>query len=155
MKYVLLLLVGVAGFFNPSVGQSIRRKPINRAEFTRLMQTVADGLNENNAHKAADCFALDAIYSEPPNRQLYRGRERLFEVFGGDKGRKQPMRMQWHHLTFDEQTQTGSGEFSLTDGATIHGMTSIRIRDGLIGNWRQYSYESSLDWNAFILQNPF
>ncbi|GAB3271168.1 hypothetical protein GCM10027347_42280 [Larkinella harenae] len=119
------------------------------------MQTVADGLNENNGRKAADCFALDAIYSEPPNKQIYRGRDRIFEFFGGWKGRPKLTQMVWHHLAFDEQTQTGSGEFSLTYGSTVHGMVSIRIRDGLIGNWREYFYQSALDWNGFVLQNPF
>lgn len=143
------------GFTINALAQKTAQKPITRAEFIRLMETVAAGLNENNGRKAADCFALDAIYSEPPNKQIYRGRDRIFEFFGGWKGRPKIMQMVWHHLAFDEQTQIGSGEFSLTYGNTIHGMVSVRIRDGLIGNWREYFYQSALDWNGFVLQNPF
>ncbi|MGV3556808.1 nuclear transport factor 2 family protein [Larkinella arboricola] len=155
MRQLFLLVFFFFGLLIQSRAQSSRQKPISRAEFTRLMQTVADGLNENNGRKAADCFALDAIYSEPPNKQIYRGRDRIFEFFGGWKGRPKITQMVWHHLAFDEQTQTGSGEFSLTYGSTVHGMVSIRIRDGLIGNWREYIYQSALDWNGFVLQNPF
>jgi hypothetical protein len=155
MKQLLLFLTISLGILTTCAGQSTKQKPISRAEFMRLMQTVAAGMNENNARKSADCFALDALYSEPPNKQIYRGRDRLFEFFGGNKGRPKITQMIWHHLAFDEQAQVGSGEFSLTNGATVHGMVSIRIRDGLIGNWREYVYQSALDWNAFILQNPF
>ena len=37
----------------------------NLEEFRQLMQTVADGWNEGDAHKAADCFSQDAVYVEP------------------------------------------------------------------------------------------
>ena len=155
MKRTLLFCFFFFGLFVESQAQLGNRKPINRAEFFRLMQTVAAGLNENNGRKAADCFTLDAIYSEPPNKQIYRGRDRIFEFFGGWKGRPKVVQMVWHHLTFDEQTQVGSGEFTLTNGSSAHGMVSVKIREGLIGNWREYFYQSALDWNGFILQNPF
>ena len=155
MKKYFLFAFLFLGFLYTSFAQSSRHKPITRSEYIRLMQTVAAGLNENNGRKAADCFALDAIYSEPPNKQIYRGRDRIFEFFGGWKGRPKVMQMVWHHLTFDEQTQIGSGEFSITNGSSTHGMVSVRIREGLIGNWREYFYQSALDWNGFILQNPF
>ncbi|MGA0555405.1 nuclear transport factor 2 family protein [Larkinella sp. VNQ87] len=155
MKTFLLVAFFFLAFSKASPAQSVKHKPISRADFLRLMQTVADGLNENNGRKAADCFALDAIYSEPPNKQIYRGRDRIFEFFGGFKGRPKVAQMVWHHLAFDEQTQIGSGEFSLTYDKTVHGMVSVRIRDGLIGNWREYFYQSALDWNGFVLQNPF
>jgi hypothetical protein len=47
---------------------------ISTDEFERLMQTIAEGWNEGNARQAADCFSQDAIYVEPPDKQLYRGR---------------------------------------------------------------------------------
>ncbi|GAB3901015.1 hypothetical protein GCM10028803_24950 [Larkinella knui] len=155
MKHLVLSMLCLFGFLIDCPAQLTNRKPINRAEFIHLMQTVAAGLNENNGRKAADCFALDAIYSEPPNKQIYRGRDRIFEFFGGWKGRPKVVQMVWHHLAFDEQTQVGSGEFTITYGSTVHGMVSVKIREGLIGNWREYFYPSALDWNGFILQNPF
>ena len=50
---------------------------MTETEFERMMQTIADGWNEGNARKAADCFSMDAIYSEPPEKQLYHGRDEL------------------------------------------------------------------------------
>jgi hypothetical protein len=61
---------------------------ITAAKFQTLMQTVADGWSEGNARKAANCFTADAIYTEPPDKQLYKGREELFKFFGGNEGRK-------------------------------------------------------------------
>ena len=46
------------------------------------MQTIADGWNAGHARTAADCFSAEAIYVEPPDKQLYRGRAALYEFFG-------------------------------------------------------------------------
>jgi hypothetical protein len=62
------------------------------------MKCVADGWNEGNAEKAAGCFAEDAIYLDPPDKQIYRSRKELFEFFGGKEGRKRPMKMVWCDL---------------------------------------------------------
>ena len=72
-------------------------KPMTAAEFEQLMQNIADGWNEGNPRKAADCFSMEAIYCEPPQKQLYHGRHELYEFFGGDKGTDIPMKMTWHH----------------------------------------------------------
>ena len=71
-------------------------------------------------------------------------------------GRASSMRMTWHHVSFNEAKQVGSGEFTFEwpDGQ-VHGMTSIRIRDCLIANWREYFYESDLDWEEFQGINRF
>jgi hypothetical protein len=39
-------------------------------DFEKLLHQVAEGWNEGNAQKAAECFSIDAIYIEPPDRQL-------------------------------------------------------------------------------------
>jgi hypothetical protein len=118
-------------------------------DFEKLMWTVADGWNEGNARKAADCFAKDATYVEPPDKQIYRGREELFEFFGGEEGREEPMKMTWHHLAFNEATGVGSGEFTFEYGTFSHGVVMVRIQNGKIQNWREYYYESELDWDDF------
>ena len=51
-----------------------KKQKITAMEFDRLMQLVADGWNKGDARKAADCFTESAIYSEPPDKQLYKGR---------------------------------------------------------------------------------
>ncbi len=82
---------------------------MNTVTFRRLMQTIADGWNEGDARKAADCFAEDATYTEPPGKQVYHGRAALYQFFGGDSGPQSPMHMTWHHLVFDEETRIGAG----------------------------------------------
>jgi hypothetical protein len=125
------------------------------AEFRALMQKLADGWSSGNARQAADCFTEDAVYSEPPDKQLHRGRDALFRFFGGEKGRPQAMKMTWHHLAFDESRQIGFGEFTFEYGGRVHGVAVVRIAEGRIRNWREYWYESSLDWDRFVGENPF
>jgi hypothetical protein len=130
-------------------------RTLRTSEFETLMNTLAAGWSEGNARKAADCFTEDALYTEPPDKQIYRGREALFRFFGGTAGRKERMTMTWHHLLFDEKRQIGAGEFTFEYGSKAHGMVMVRIADGKIRNWREYWYESSLDWDRFVAANPF
>lgn len=124
-------------------------------QFEKLMQTIVEGWNEGNAKKAADCFTEDAIYTEPPDKQLYKGREALFKFFGGNEGRKSQMKMTWHHLMFNEHNQIGAGEFTFEYGGKVHGMVIVKITNGKISNWREYWYESDLEWEKFIGENKF
>lgn len=133
-----------------------RQTPFSDSDFERLLQTVADGWNANDAAMASSAFAIDAVYSEPPDRQTYRGRQELFEFFGGADGRDSEMSMTWHHISFNEDTSTGAGEFTFAwPTGQVHGMVSIRVEDGLIANWREYYYASDLVWDRFIRLNPF
>jgi hypothetical protein len=54
-KYVCLTVIATCMFLQPAFGTT-------KAQFEKLMQGVAEGWNENNARKAADCFAEDAVY---------------------------------------------------------------------------------------------
>lgn len=125
------------------------------AQFRTVLNDLAEAWNQGDARRAADCFTADAVYTEPPDKQVYRGREELFRFFGGAQGRAGQMAMQWHHLAFDEETQIGFGEFTFTYGSTVHGVAVVRLRDGRIANWREYWYESALPWDRFIRANPF
>lgn len=128
---------------------------LTQQEFVELLQRLADGWNQGNAAQAASCFAQDALYTEPPDKQYYAGRDALYQFFGGANGRAGEMNMVWHHIVFDETAQIGAGEFTFTYGETVHGVTMIKVRDGLIGNWREYWYASELPWDAFIKLNSF
>lgn len=125
------------------------------ARFRTLLETVAAGWNAGDARQAADCFTEDAVYSEPPRKQFYRGREALFEFFGGKEKPDPPMKMTWHHLAFDEAAQVGFGEYTFQMNKRYHGVVVVRIRDGRIANWREYQYESPLDWETFVDENRF
>ena len=150
MRLIILALALLA-----IVPPPIHARPTTTAQFEILLRTLAEGWNEGNAQKAADCFTENAVYSEPPDKQLYRGRAALFKFFGGAEGRKRAMKMTWHHLVFNEQTQIGAGEFTFEYGGTVHGVAMVKIENGRISNWREYWYESALDWERFTHSNPF
>ena len=123
--------------------------------FRKLMKAIAEGWNEGDARKAADCFTEDAVYVEPPDSQVYNGREALYAFFGGDAGPELPMKMTWHHLAFDEASQIGFGEYTFEMYSRYHGIVIVKVREGKISNWREYQYKSNLAWADFVEQNPF
>lgn len=125
------------------------------SEFEKLMQTIADGWNDGNARKSADSFSMDAIYVEPPDKQVYYGREELYEFFGGDHGPEIPMHMTWHHLAFNEEEQIGFGEYSFQMHGKYHGIVTVQLASGLIRFWREYQYKTELDWDEFTSLNSF
>ena len=133
----------------------MKNNKLSRLEFTELLQRLAEGWNQGKAQQAADCFTQDALYTEPPDKQYYSGRHALYEFFGGANGRAGQMTMVWHHIVFDEDSQIGAGEFTFTYGDSVHGITMIKVRDGLISNWREYWYASPLVWEVFTEKNSF
>lgn len=124
---------------------------MDHGAFVSLMETVARGWNEGDARLAAECFADDAVYVEPPDLQRYEGRVALFEFFGGDE--PPSMSMTWHHLAVDGEI--GFGEYTFRGGRQYHGIVVVRIRDGLIDRWREYQYVSDQDWEAFVGPSRF
>jgi ketosteroid isomerase-like protein len=128
---------------------------ISTVEFNQLIQTISDGWNEGDARKAADCFSEDAIYVEPPDRQLYHGRVELYEFFGGDRGTNLPMKMTWHHLAFNEENQIGFGEYTFEMHRRYHGIVVVKIEAGVIKHWREYQYQTKSSWKEFTSHNPF
>lgn len=124
---------------------------MDRHAFRALLQTVADAWNRGDPRAAADCFAPDAIYMEPPDAQRYDGREALFAFFRGDGSRARAMSMTWHHAAYDPDRGLGFGEytFSLPGRFTAHGVAVVTIRDGLIATWREYQYRSDLPFEGF------
>jgi len=124
--------------------------------FETLLDQVETGWNSNNAGLAASAFAIDAVYSEPPDKQLYVGRNAIFEFFGGVDGRDSWMRMTWHNKTFNQRTSIGAGEFTFEwPGGQVHGMVSIKVEGDLISHWREYYYDSDLSWEEFTAQHSF
>ena len=124
-------------------------------EFKNMLETIAAAWGRGDARTAADCFAEEAVYSEPPDRQLYRGRSELYDFFGGNEDPPPPMQMTWHHVVFDEDEQVGAGEYTFQGRNRYHGAVLIRIADGKIANWREYQYRSELDWDEFVGLNRF
>jgi SnoaL-like protein len=128
---------------------------VSVADFRTLMQTIADGWSTGDACMAAGCYAENAVYSEPPDRQLYVGHDAFYRFFGGDREPAPEMRMVWRHLIFDESKQVGAGEYTFEAENQYHGGVMVRVVEGKIANWREYQYRSALDWPAFIGLNAF
>lgn len=128
---------------------------ITQVQFEELMRTVAGGWNEGNARKSADCFCEDAVYAEPPEKQLHRGRAELYEFFGGDAGTDLPMKMTWRHLAFNEAEQLGFGEYTFEMHGRYHGIVITRIENGVIKYWREYQYPTELVWEEFSRHTTF
>ena len=153
LPLIVVIISALPLFMNANSGASADK--ITAAQFKNLMRTVAAGWNEGDAKKAADCYTDDAIYTEPPDRQVYVGRQALYEFFGGDKKPDPPMKMTWHHLAFDEESQTGFGEYTFQMNSRYHGIVVVKIRGGRISNWREYQYKSDLEWRDFVKKNDF
>ncbi|HMJ53846.1 MAG TPA: nuclear transport factor 2 family protein [Polyangiaceae bacterium] len=117
--------------------------------FAALMGRIATGWNTGDAASAADCFAEDAVYMEPPDRQRYEGRGALFEFFGGHQRPPPKMSMTFHHLAFDAPTQTGFGEYTFEGSRRYHGIVVVKLRNGKVSRWREYQQMSPLPWEAF------
>jgi hypothetical protein len=124
-------------------------------DFEKLMHTIAEGWNEGDARKSSDCFSEDAIYIEPPDKQVHRGRAELYEFFGGESGPDVPMHMTWHHLAFNEKEQVGFGEYSFRMHGNYHGIVTVKVANGLVKFWREYQYKTELSWEEFTKLNLF
>lgn len=128
---------------------------ISTLDFNKLMQTVSEGWNEGDARKSAECFSEDVVYVEPPDKQVYKGREALYQFFGGEIGTEIPMVMAWHSLAFNEDEQVGFGEYSFRMYGNYHGIVIVKIENGLIKFWREYQYQAELNWEEFSKLNSF
>ncbi len=156
---VLILLISLVAC-NPATDgpphEAMESAPtISQDEFEHLLNRLAESWNAGDARRAVECFAEDAVYVEPPDKQKYEGRLALYEFFGGDSGRPGQMSMTWHHVVFNPATQVGAGEFTFTYGSTVHGVALIKVRHGRISRWREYWYESDLDWPDFVGDSAF
>lgn len=124
-------------------------------EFIEIAQSIAKGWNEGNASFAAQFFAENAVYEEPPKKQFYKGYDSIFEFFGGEKGFEIPMRMTWYNLAFDEKHQVGFGEYTFSMNSQYHGIVVMQFHNRKIIKWREYQYKSDLDWKDFTGESSF
>lgn len=123
---------------------------LNAQEFYALMERLARAWSEQDTDSALDCFLHDALYTEPPDIQMYRGREQLRSYFAA---LKPGTFMRFHNLWFDESKQVGAGEFSfgMTNSSTAdHGVIVVEIRDGKIAVWREYQRKGPSAFQDFI-----
>jgi hypothetical protein len=139
-----------AAVHTPVCGAIERDRPLGPAAFRATLDSVAAGWNCSRAELAASCFTEAAVYLEPPDRQLYRGRPALREFFAASIAPPRSDRMRWHAVAFDSVRQVGFGEYTYRGRQHYHGIVVIHMEGGLIRSWREYQYASPLSWEAFI-----
>jgi hypothetical protein len=128
----------------------VAAKPLESAAFHAVLDTIASGWNGARPDLAAGCFTEGAVYLEPPDRQVYRGRPAIREFFAASTQRPQPDRMRWHAVAFDPVRQVGFGEYTYRGRQNYHGIVVVRLQAGLIHRWREYQYGSPLSWEEFV-----
>lgn len=122
----------------------------DRIAFESLLARVSASWEACDAAAASRCFAQDAVYMEPPDRQLFIGREQLLSYFS-------PLvpgtYLDIHAVWFDEATQTGAFEFTFGDrsaDAADHGVVVVALTDDLISSWREYHRKGLSSFDHFI-----
>lgn len=122
---------------------------MTRPEFEALMIRVSEGWTTGNTELALSAFTDDALYTEPPTFQMYRGAAELRIFFD----RITPgATMIWQNLWYDKKTGFGAGEYSFKNGGrtnAVHGVAVVEIADGKIRIWREYQQRGAIDFEEF------
>jgi ketosteroid isomerase-like protein len=124
--------------------------PLTFETFRTLMEQLARAWSEQDTEAALDCFTLDALYTEPPDIQLYRGHDQLRPYFAA---LKPGTRMEFHQLWFDPQQQSGVGEYSFGMAGrptADHGVVVVTLHEGRIAVWREYQRKGPASFAAFL-----
>jgi hypothetical protein len=159
MNRLFALSVVVATLFAPSpaddgpvavCGGVPRLAPIGAAGFRAILDSVAAAWNSDRAEAAGSCFTEAAVYLEPPDRQLFRGRAALRAFFAASIHPARPDRMKWHAVAFDSVRQAGFGQYTYRGSRNYHGIAVLRLEAGLIRSWREYQSGSRLSWEEFV-----
>ncbi len=111
---------------------------LNSTEAEELLNRLSTAWSDCDAAAAADCFTSEAVYMEPPDRQLFTGRDQLTAYFSPlEPGTYLDVQEFW----FDKRSQTGAMEFTFgTIGADSadHGVVVLAFRQRKISSWREY-----------------
>lgn len=113
------------------------------------MENVAEGWSTQNTELALSSFHEDVIYMEPPNIQYYRGHTQLKPYFNAlDSTHK----MQFHHLWFNKNTQSGTAEYTFSYGKDTSdvGIVVVELEKGKIKFWREYQRKGPTNFNQFL-----
>jgi ketosteroid isomerase-like protein len=123
---------------------------VTRDEFEALIQRLADAWAALEAESAVACFTDDAVYMQPPDEQLFLGRDELLAYFA-------PLEpgtyLRLDNLWFDEGRQRGTVEFTFGVGdqdPVDHGMSVVDVADGRIRAWREYLVKGPADQERFL-----
>lgn len=125
-------------------------EPLTSDEFRGLLQQLADAWTDLDGDRAAELFADDAVYMQPPDEQLFVGRDQLRAYFGPlDPGTYLRLDNVW----FDEVHQRGACEFTFGVGdqePVDHGVAIVDVADRRIRAWREYLVKGPADQDRFL-----
>jgi uncharacterized protein (TIGR02246 family) len=117
--------------------------------FRALMERLARAWSTQDTELGLSCFTEDAVYTEPPDIQLYVGREQLRPYFAA---LTPGTFMRFHTVAFDEVSQRGFGEYSFGHARSTtadHGVAVVAVRDDRIATWREYQRKGPSDFAEF------
>ncbi|HUG63634.1 MAG TPA: nuclear transport factor 2 family protein [Gaiellaceae bacterium] len=120
------------------------------AEFRVLLKQLACAWSTQDTELALSCFAEDAVYSEPPDVQLYSGHDELRPYFAA---LTPDTRMAFHTTAFDEMAQRGFGEYTFGSGrgdVADHGVAVCDVAGDRIAAWREYQRKGPAAFEDFI-----
>jgi ketosteroid isomerase-like protein len=126
---------------------------MDRREFRDLLERLAAAWGRQDTDAALDCFTDDAEYMEPPDGQLFVGRDELRPFFADlEPGTT----MTWHGCWLDEEGGTGAGEFTFAEpdeDEADHGVAIVTLRDGRISTWREYLTRGPAEFERFVARD--
>ncbi|MGH9903310.1 MAG: nuclear transport factor 2 family protein [Pyrinomonadaceae bacterium] len=125
---------------------------MTKAEFKKLLDSLADAWGRRDYAAAAEAFAEDVRYADPL-RYSFDGRARLREFFEADEGYAQ--RTVWHTVVFDEEQQAGAAEYTYDGTHRYHGTALVRVGGGEITHWREYQHVDPRGWEEFASETAF
>jgi hypothetical protein len=133
---LLLVIATLVAFSSADAGPAAvcggvpRLTPLGAAEFRATLDSVAAGWNSDRSEAAASCFTEAAVYLEPPDRQLFRGRAAIRAIFAASIHPARPDRMAWHAVAFDSVRQAGFGEYTYRGSRNYHGIAVLQLETG-------------------------
>lgn len=149
LAIIMVAVIGACAVTPTPVETTQDETMITQSEFEALLTRVSEGWTRQDTELALSAFADDALYTEPPDLQIYRGAEELRIFFD----RVAPgATMIWQNLWYDPATGFGAGEYSFKNGGrttAVHGVAVVEIVDGKIRIWREYQRRGDIDFDAF------
>lgn len=118
-------------------------------EFRELLERLARAWSTQDTELGLSCFAGDAVYTEPPDIQLYVGHEQLRPYFAA---LTPGTYLRFHTVAFDEAAQRGAGEYSFGNerSATAdHGVAIVEVDEERIRTWREYQQKGPASFDEF------
>jgi hypothetical protein len=118
--------------------------------FRELMERLARAWSTQDTELGLSCFTEDAVYTEPPDIQIYVGHDQLRPYFAA---LTPGTFMRFHAIAFDGSAQCGFGEYSFgheRSPTADHGVAVVEVRDDRIATWREYQRKGSSDFAEFL-----